>query len=234
MKPLGRRVVGTGRPHDVNSLEAQFGFERAQGIDLTGNTDDRDLAMARRPRGLQQGEQRRVAHAHAAALRHIRRARHQNGHGPPAVVGVRRHGEHGVDGAGFQQSLGDAGRDARPLRAGERSRERRARYAQEWTEKQFVRPRRVARAAMNSLFHSFVIRIDELAGAPAPTGIIRARHATVRAKRSSRGGAQLGRRGLRQDIQRRFQKALSRWRVKLACQSEEYPSINVSTQLDCR
>jgi hypothetical protein len=65
---LGRRVVGTGGADHVDPLEIQFRLQRAQGVGLAGDADQRDAPVASGAGGFQQRQRRRVAHAHAARL----------------------------------------------------------------------------------------------------------------------------------------------------------------------
>ncbi len=45
MEPLRRRVVGARRADDEHVFEAEFGLDRAQGVHLAGNADDRNAAV---------------------------------------------------------------------------------------------------------------------------------------------------------------------------------------------
>ena len=107
-----------GRADDVEFFESEFFFQRPQGVNLAGNADDGELAVAGGAGGFQQGEQRGVAHAHTPACGHAGRVGDQHGHWRPLVVRRGGHGQHRVHGAGLQQNFAHAGCDACPLRAG--------------------------------------------------------------------------------------------------------------------
>ena len=156
-------------------------FQGAQRIDLAGNADHRDALMASRRSRFQKGEQRRIAHAHAAAGGHAFCLRHQHRHGLPFVIRVRRHGQHGGHRARFQQLFSQARGDAGPLRAGLRRLQRCAQHLPEGAEMQFIRARRFSRAAMHRRFQARVIRLDELAGSAACLGVFQARNTAIRA-----------------------------------------------------
>ena len=85
--------------------------------------------------------------------------------------GIRRHRQHRVDGAAFQQALADPGCDARPLRPLARRRKRSADHATERTEEDFVGSLRIPGAAMHARFKRGIVGLDELAGLPALLGI---------------------------------------------------------------
>ena len=70
MEVRGGGVVGAGRTHDVDLFKSEFCFQRAQCVDLTGNSDYGEALETARPRRLQQRQQRCISHPHAAALRH--------------------------------------------------------------------------------------------------------------------------------------------------------------------
>jgi len=98
-----------------------------------------------RPRGLEQREQRCVAHAHAAALRNVRGTSDEHGPRSPAILGVGCHRKHGVHRAGLEQPLAETRRDARPLRAGARLDERGPKHAAKGSEVEFVTTDGIAR-----------------------------------------------------------------------------------------
>jgi len=178
----GRRVVRARRADHVEPLEAHLLLDRAQRVDLAGDTDDGEAPEAARARRFQQCEQRRVAHPDAAAPRHARRLGDDDGHRLPAVVGIGRHREHGVHGFRRQQLFGDARGDARPLRAAERGFQRGAHHAPEGTEMRFVGAGRVAGPAVDLRFQARIVGLDELAGRAAALGFCRARNAAIGAK----------------------------------------------------
>ena len=189
---LRRRVVGAGRADHKDAVKAEPLLQRAQGVDLARDADHRDAAVAGRARRLQQGEQRRVAHPHAPALCHARGLRHQHRDRTPGVVRVRRHREHGIDGTGFQQALGDAGGDAGPLRAGLRRCEGGAHHASVRAEEQLVWTGGIAGAAVHAGFEAGVVGRDELAGGAAIAGGAAAGDAAIRAQ-AARGWVGHGR-----------------------------------------
>ena len=115
VEALRCRVVGAGRSHHIEPLEAQALLERPQGIDLAGNADDGEALEAPRPRWLQESKERRISHPHAPALRHALGLGDEDGNRPPFVLGVGRHRQHSLDRACFEKALGDAGRDPGPL-----------------------------------------------------------------------------------------------------------------------
>ena len=119
MEIFGRGIVRTGCADDVQPFEAQLGLQRAQRMDLAGDADDGDAFVPGSAGGFEQGEQRRIAHAHAAHLRHAFGAGDDDRHGLPLIRRVGRHGQHGIDSAGFKQFLADAAGDPGPLRAGD-------------------------------------------------------------------------------------------------------------------
>jgi hypothetical protein len=70
---------------------------------LAGNADDGDAAVAGLGGRLQQRKQRREAHPHPAAGRHVRRAGHDDRARLPTVGRVRRDAQHRIDLAPFEQ-----------------------------------------------------------------------------------------------------------------------------------
>ena len=157
----------------------------------------RDVGEDARKGRLQQRQQRRIAHLHAAAARHVGRVRHQCRHRAPAVVGVVRHRQHRVDGTRLEQALGQAGRDAAPLRTGAGCGEARAQHAAQRAEVQLAGPARVARPPVHTRFEARVVGGDELAGTAAAVRVAAARDAAIGAQRSvRRGGGDQGRQGV--------------------------------------
>ena len=182
MEPLGGRVVRAGRADDIEPLEPQLLLQRAQRVDLAGNADHREPPEAARARRLQQRQQRRVAHPHAAALRHAGGLGHQHRHRAPVVGGVGRHGQHRVDRAGLQQALGDPRGDAGPLRARARPREGGAQHAAERAEVLLVGAGGIARRPCTRASSAGIIRLDELAGLAAAFRLGAAGDAAIGAK----------------------------------------------------
>jgi hypothetical protein len=118
MEGLGRRVVGTGRADDVKPVQIQRLLHRAQGINLAGNSDHRDAAVASLPCRLQKGEGGGKAHAHAPAGGKGGGVGDDDGQRFPPIRRVGHDGQHAVDCVGLQQARGDAGGYAGPLRTG--------------------------------------------------------------------------------------------------------------------
>ena len=171
VEALRRRVVGAGRTYHVDPLEAQLPLKRPKRIDLAGDADHGDPAVAFFPGGLQKRQKRSVAHAHAPALRHCPGGGHNHRHRPPLVVRIGRHGEDRIDGPDFEKAFGDPRGYARPLRARPRIFQTGSNHSAVRAEKALVRTFKVARAAMNLRFERRVIRPDELARPPAAFGI---------------------------------------------------------------
>ena len=92
-------------------------------------------------------------------------------------VGLWRH-----DRAGLPRALGETVGDAGPLCARGRVPQRRTVHGAERAEMQLVRPRRVARPAMNLRLQRGIVGPDELAGAAATLRLGHPRHAAIRAK----------------------------------------------------
>ena len=55
---LRGRIIGAGRADDVELLEAELGFQRAQGVYLAGNADQRDPLEPARGHLFHQGDER--------------------------------------------------------------------------------------------------------------------------------------------------------------------------------
>jgi hypothetical protein len=128
-----------------------------------------------------------VTHAHAAALRHAGGVGHQHRHRPPAIVRVRRHGQNGINRAGLQQALADAGGDAGPLRAGQAVHHGGPQHAAERAEEQLVGTLRVAGAAVHPGLGSGIVGVDELARLAAALRVFAAGDAAIGAQPARRG-----------------------------------------------
>ena len=191
---LGRRVVRARRADDVEFLQAEFRLQRPQCVDLARDADDGDARVPRIDGGLEQLQQGRITHAHAAAGGHVLRLGDKNGLGPPAVVGVGGHAEHGADQTGLQQSFPEPCRDTCPLRAFAGPFHGGAVHRHVRPEEQLVRAHRVAASrrpgvattAMHGPLQPRVIRCDELAGASAALGVVGTADAAVGAEVSER------------------------------------------------
>ena len=185
-----RRIVRTRRADDENPLEPQRCLERPQRMDLTRDADDGDPLVPGGPRRFEQRQQRRIAHPHAAHLRHAFGFRHDHRHRFPLVIGVGRHRQHGIDGTGAQQFFGDPRRDAGPLRARDRCLQRGAVHRLIGPEERLVGALRVAGAAVHPGFEGGVIGLDELAGGAAILRAGSARDAAIGAQPARRGGGE--------------------------------------------
>ncbi len=191
-------VVGTRRADDVEAVEVELFFDPAECVDLTGDADDGEAFVARLGCWFQKRQKRRVAHAHAADLRHLRGVGDDDRHGFPFVIRVGRHGEDGIDSAVFEEFLSDAGRKACPLCALKRLFKRGAIHFAVGAEEAFI-VIGYAGAALDLSFHRGIIRADELAGLPAFSGHFGSRQPAISAKRPGCCGARLGRVKLRWD-----------------------------------
>ena len=194
VEPLGGRVVRAGRADDIEPLQAELFLERPERIDLAGNPDHREPLEAGSTGGLEQGQQRRIAHPHAAALRHAGRVGDDHRDRSPAIVWVRRHGEHRVDRLGREQALAEPRCDPGPLRPFARRYERCLEHAPVGAEEPLVATLRVARTAMHLGLEPGIIRLDELTRPAAILGARCARDAAIgaepRGAAAANGGAQ--------------------------------------------
>ena len=95
MEVLGGGVVRAGCSHHDELLEPQLFFERSQCIDLTGNTNHRESGVALLDSRFQQLEQRGIAHAHAATIRHILGVGDEPRLGSPRILGIGPDTEYG-------------------------------------------------------------------------------------------------------------------------------------------
>jgi hypothetical protein len=180
VKPGGGGVVRTGRADHGDLLETELRLERAQGIDLAGNADHGDAGETPRARRLQQRQQGRIALAHAATRGHPGGLGDQHRHRAPGILGVRRHGQDGLNRTRLQQALGNARGDAGPLRALTRRRQSRPHHATKRAKEHFVRPRLITRATMHPRLQPGIIRLNELTGLATAFRIAAARNPTIR------------------------------------------------------
>ena len=183
-KPLGGGVVRARRADDVQPLKPQFLFQRAQRIDLAGDADDGEAAVAAGERRFQQGEQRRVAHAHAAALRHAGGLGDQHRAWAASGRSGRRPWRAPRPPRRFPAGGRRCGGDAGPLRPLGRRHEGRAQRAAIGTEERLILACRGRGCGRARGFPSPGSRADELAGLAAALVVRGARNAAIGAEAS--------------------------------------------------
>jgi hypothetical protein len=189
VEPLGRGVVRAGRADDVEGVEAELVLQRAERIDLARDADDGEPLEALGSGRLEQGEQRRIAHPHATALRHAFGPGDDDRDRAPAVVGVGGHRENGVDHAGFEQALADPGRDAGPLGTVFRRLQRCPEHPSIGAEEALVAQVGVPGPAVQPGLESRIVGLDELAGPAARLGLAAPRDPAIGAEASGCGRA---------------------------------------------